>query len=136
MKKLRGYIFSRKFDGQRTPQHIQNTILRQYCEKNNYFFLLSSTEYTMKNSDLMLMSIFNELEDIDGILFYSLFMLPNNYDKRNLIYKNILSKGKQLHFAVEDIIFEKDKDVKYIEKIIMIQKSLKDIYIKDIRNHI
>ena len=90
----------------------------------------------MKNSDLMLMSIFNELENIDGILFYSLFMLPNNYDKRNLIYKNILSKGKQLHFAVEDIMFEKDKDVKYIEKIIMIQKSLKDIYIKDIRNHI
>ena len=50
MKKLRGYIFSRPFMEERVPQHVQNIILRNYCEKNNYAFLLSSVEYKMNNS--------------------------------------------------------------------------------------
>lgn len=39
--KLKGYIFSRSFMGERAPQHIQNIILREYCKKNNFTFLLS-----------------------------------------------------------------------------------------------
>ena len=35
MKNLKGYIFSRPFLGERVPQHIQNTILREYCKKKN-----------------------------------------------------------------------------------------------------
>ena len=50
MKKLRGYIFSRQFMGERVPQHVQNIVIRNYCEKNRYFFLLSSVEYKMENS--------------------------------------------------------------------------------------
>ena len=33
--KVRGYIFSRAFMGERVPQHIQNQIIRKFCEINN-----------------------------------------------------------------------------------------------------
>ena len=33
MKNFRGYIFSRSFYGERAPQHIQNQIIRDFCEK-------------------------------------------------------------------------------------------------------
>ena len=36
MKKLKGYVFSRKFNGNLTPQKIQNIILRDYSLKKNY----------------------------------------------------------------------------------------------------
>ena len=48
LKKKKGYNFSRPFLGERAPQHVQNIIIRNYCEKNNYKFLLSSTEYSKK----------------------------------------------------------------------------------------
>ena len=82
MKKLRGYIFSRSFMGERAPQHVQNIVLRNYCEKNNYFFLLSSVEYKMSNSYFMLELAIKELKRLDGILAYSIFQLPENDDWR------------------------------------------------------
>ena len=33
MKNLKGYIFIDHFLGETVPQHIQNTILRDYCKK-------------------------------------------------------------------------------------------------------
>ena len=54
MSKLRGYIFSRPFLGERAPQHIQNIILRDYCAKRKFTFLLSATEYAMEGSNLIL----------------------------------------------------------------------------------
>ena len=35
MKKLKGYIFSRSFMGERVPQHVQNLVIRDYCIKNS-----------------------------------------------------------------------------------------------------
>ena len=34
MNMVRGYIFSRPFMGERVPQHVQNLVIRDYCEKN------------------------------------------------------------------------------------------------------
>jgi sporadic carbohydrate cluster protein (TIGR04323 family) len=47
---VKGYIFSRPFFGERVPQHIQNIVLRDYCRRNNLKFLMSATEYAIKNS--------------------------------------------------------------------------------------
>ena len=49
MKKLKGYVFSRKFNENSTPQKIQNIILRDYSLKKNYNFIMSSVEYSMNN---------------------------------------------------------------------------------------
>ena len=93
-KKLRGYIFSRSFLGERVPQHVQNIVIRDYCIKNNYQYLLSSTEYVFKNSSLMLNQVMRELNSIDGIISYSLFQLPESNEKREKILKRILKKKK------------------------------------------
>ena len=69
MKILKGYIFSRKFYDERVPQHVQNLVLRNYCEVNKIHFLLSATEYAMKESNLMLNKILKEIEEIDGFVF-------------------------------------------------------------------
>ena len=54
MKSLRGYIFSRDFMGERCHQSTQNLVIRDYCQKHNYKYLLSGTEYSIKNSFLMI----------------------------------------------------------------------------------
>ena len=123
-KKLRGYIFSRSFLGERVPQHVQNIVIRDYCTKNNYQYLLSSTEYVFKNSSLMLNQVMRELNSIDGIISYSLFQLPESNEKREKILKKILKKKKEFHFAVEGIKFSKIEDLQKIENLWLIKKVL------------
>ena len=36
---------SRDFMGERVPQHVQNLVIRNYCNQNNYQYLLSAVEY-------------------------------------------------------------------------------------------
>ena len=54
MSKVKGYIFSRPFFGERVPQHIQNIVLRDYCNNKNLQFLMSATEYSANNSSYIL----------------------------------------------------------------------------------
>jgi len=124
MKKLRGYIFSRSFMGERAPQHVQNIVLRNYCEKNNHFFLLSSVEYKMNNSFFMLQLAIKELKRLDGILAYSIFQLPENDDWRKKILRKIIKKKKEIHFAVEDFSVRKEKDIQKLQEIWLIKKTL------------
>ena len=124
MKILKGYIFSRKFYDERVPQHVQNLVLRNYCEVNKIHFLLSATEYAMKESSLMLNKILKEIKEIDGFVFYSLFQLPQNILERQKVYKVILSNKKEIHFAVEDMKLKSINDIEEIEQIILIKKNL------------
>ena len=54
IKKVRGYIFCRSFMGERAPQHVQNIVIRDYCERNGLNYLLSATEYAMPQCYIML----------------------------------------------------------------------------------
>jgi sporadic carbohydrate cluster protein (TIGR04323 family) len=126
MKQLRGYIFSRPFMGERAPQHVQNIILRHYCEKNNYTFLLSSVEYKMNNSFYILELTIKELKKLDGIVAYSMFQLPESDTKRNEMITKILKQKKEIHFAVEDFKIKNKEDLKKLNEIWMIKKNLKD----------
>ena len=40
-----GYITSRSYLEERTPQHIQNKVIRDFCAEKNFFFNLSATEH-------------------------------------------------------------------------------------------
>ena len=77
MKSLKGYIFSRPFYGERAPQHIQNIVNQDYCKKNQYNFILSSTEYASKNSSHILFEILDNIKNYDGIILYSFLQLPS-----------------------------------------------------------
>tara|TARA_B110000259_G_C14024157_1_gene404067 strand:- start:156 stop:554 length:399 start_codon:yes stop_codon:yes gene_type:complete len=124
MKKIRGYIFSREFLGERAPQHVQNIVIRDYCKKNNLEFFLSAVEYAMPDSSLMLEQIFKEIKLMDGIIAYSLFQLPNNKNLRNNIYDKIISNKKEFHFAVESMCIKANEDIIRIENIWNTKKNL------------
>ena len=78
----------------------------------------------MKGSSLMLNKILNEIEEIDGLVFYSLFQLPQNKLERQKIYKIIINFKKEIHFAVEDMKIKNINDIEDIEQIIQIKQNL------------
>ena len=124
MKNVRGYIFSRSFMGERAPQHIQNIVIREHCVKKELNFLLSATEYAMEKCYLILEEVMLELSDIDGIIFYSLFQLPEENDYRKSIYKRVLNLNKTLYFAVEDLRVQVKPDVDRIENLWLLKKAM------------
>jgi len=126
MKSLRGYVSSRPFMGERVAQHIQNIILRDYCNKIEAKYLLSGTEYAMKNSFLMLNELINEIPNINGIIAFSLFQLPEEKNLRTDVYKKILLQKGEIHFALEGISIATSMDVDRIENIWMVKQLLPD----------
>ena len=124
MKKIRGYMFSRAFMGERVPQHIQNQVIRNYCLQNNFEYLLSAVEYSMKNSTVMLNQIFLETKNLYGIGFYSLFQLPESDSDRSKFLRKIIKKKKFAFFAAENLNLTSLKDVERIENIWLIKKIL------------
>lgn len=124
MKKLRGYIFSRPFIGERVPQQVQNLVIREYCSINSFQYLLSLVEYRFENSSLMLMQALNQLNKIDGIVFYSLLQLPFDDKQRLNVYKKIFKSKKELHFALEGMKINKKVNFESVENIFLIKKTL------------
>jgi sporadic carbohydrate cluster protein (TIGR04323 family) len=124
MNQVRGYIFSRSFLGERVPQHVQNLVIRDFCQKNNLQYLLSATEYAMEHCTLILEQVLDELKTIDGIVQYSLFQLPIDDSKRRGVYERVLSHGRKLFFAVEGLRIENEDDVARIETIWKVKKTL------------
>jgi sporadic carbohydrate cluster protein (TIGR04323 family) len=122
--KLRGYITSIAFLGNRVPQHIQNLAIREYCRKNNAHYLLSGTEYAVKGCYWILEDLLNQLKHIEGLVMYSLFQLPIEKNYRNKIYQVIISNKKSLHFAVENLKIENKEDCMRIENIWMVQIAM------------
>lgn len=101
--RLRGYVSSRPIDGSRVPQHIQGLVLRDYCRRNQTQYLLGAVEYCMDNCFLMLEQLMEDIGSVHGLLFYSLFMLPDSPEHRERILQRVVQEKRQLHFAVEDI---------------------------------
>ena len=123
MKEVRGYNFSRSFMGERVPQHVQNIVIRDFCNKRKFNYLLSATEYSMKNSFYILNQLVEDLKDLYGIVAYSVFQLPYNDQKRLKLLNKILKKKKKIFFACEEIKMASKKDLQIIENIWLVKKG-------------
>lgn len=98
----RGYIASGEFDGHRIPQHIQNQIVKSYCDANRLKFVLSRAEYWINgNTDCQLWAALKE--GFKHIVFYSIWQLPEKEDVRNKVYECCIENEITLHFATERI---------------------------------
>ena len=96
----RGYIASGECNGQRSPQHLQNQIIKLYCDANDLQFVLSRAEYWINGSTkCQLWAALNE--EFKHIVFYSLWQLPNDKAERQKIYKHCTDNSITLHFAAE-----------------------------------
>ena len=124
MKKLRGYIFSRPFMGERVPQHVQNLVIRDYCERTQSHYLLSTPEYAINGCHLILEQILDELPTLDGIAAYSVFQLPEDPAFRKLVYQRILASNKEMHFAVEGLRVTNPQDSERIEVLWRVRNTL------------
>ena len=127
MLKVRGYVSSRKFLDNRVPQHVQNLVIRDYCNRKRLLFLLSAVEFAMPNSFITMEKVLSELPEIDGIVFYSLFQLPAENDDRKKIYSRVLEKKCTIHFAVESLKVKTQKDTLRVENIWAVSDILSDI---------
>ena len=123
-KSVRGYIFSRPFFDERAPQHIQNIVIREFCEKNNLNYQLSVSEYAFENSFSILLQVVKELEKVHGIVAYSLFQMPEEKSLRQKVFKKILGKQKVIYFALEDLKISNETEFNDIEEIWSVKSTL------------
>lgn len=121
-RRVRGYVTSRPFFGERAPQHVQNLVIRDFCARNDLTYLLSATEYAMPACYMMLEDVLAELGRIDGIAMYSIFLLPQRQARRLAIYQRVLAAGATLHGALENLTLSAEADVARLEDIWTVQQ--------------
>lgn len=109
-KGCRGYVFSRSIDDHRVPQHIQNLVIRDYAARHRLHYLLSATEYAMPGCYLVLEQVLADLPALDGVILYSMFMLPAAASERAEVYRRVLAGGSSLHAAVEGFVLASEAD--------------------------
>ena len=98
----RGYITSGEYNEGRTPQHIQNQIIKLYCDTNNLKFVLSRAEYWIDgNTQCQLWAALKE--GFKHIVFFSLWQLSLDEKAREEVYKHCWANKITLHFATERI---------------------------------
>lgn len=117
----RGYISSRPILGTRVPQHIQNLVVREHARRHGLHYLLSAVEYIMPDCFMMLEQTLDELPQVDGIIFYSLFMLPTHPQRRRAILARILDSGREFHAAVEDLVVRTRAEAEALDDILTLE---------------
>lgn len=120
----RGYIGSRPALGSRTPQAVQNLVIRDYCQRNRLTYLLSAAEYTMPGCYMMLNEVLAELPRIEGIVCYTLFMLPEAAERRRDVYRRVLDERAVLHAALEAQVLRAESDIGRFEDLWLVQQAL------------
>ncbi len=120
----RGYVFSRPVFGERTPQHVQNLVIRDHAARAGLHYKLSATEYAMPGCHMMLRQVLDELPSLDGIIAYSLFMLPRRKAERLEVYRRVLDAGADLRFAVEGLALIHAADIDRLEDIWGVQRLI------------
>ncbi|PPR79043.1 MAG: hypothetical protein CFH01_00654 [Alphaproteobacteria bacterium MarineAlpha2_Bin1] len=132
-KGFRGYVASGRINGHFIPQHVQNIIIRDYANKNNLLYKLSSSEYIMENSTMILESVTSELDKLEGIILYSMFQLPSNRIYRSNFYKKIIESKCTLHAAVENNMLLDESDIGKWEEVLILSQIIPD-NIEEIKN--
>ena len=121
---LKGYITTLPLFGENVPQSVQNLVIRDYCQKNKLDFLLSAVEYNYPKKHLVLKAILNDLNKLDGIVFYSLFQLPSNNTQRKSVFSKVIDNKKEMHFALENIVVKKLENINRVENIWKVRATI------------
>ena len=98
----RGYIGSRPVRGVAFPQRVQNLVVRDYAQRNGLAYRLSLVEHAMPGSFMILENLLDELPRLDGVIFFSAFMLPPAAAARRAVYDRVIAAGATLHAALEN----------------------------------
>ena len=120
--RARGYIASGEFNGNRMPQHIQNQIVKSYCDTNALEFVLSRAEYWINGAtNCQLWAALKE--GFNDIVFFSVWLLPNSKEERVKIYEFCIQSNIILHFSLERIRID-PLESSFTDLEILIQSNL------------
>ncbi len=114
----RGYIGSRDYQCGNFPQSMQNMLIRNYCQQHQLTYLLSATEYAIPGCYMMLQEVIRSLDVLEGFVLFSIHLLPESKEARIRIYEKILSHGKTMHAALENLSIKSSHDISKIESIL------------------
>ncbi len=114
----RGYIISRPVRGVSYPHRVQNLVVRDYATRHNLAYKLSATEYAMPGCYMMLYDVLAELPQLEGIILFSLFVLPQRTESRLEIYDRILGAGCELHAGLEEMVLQDRNEIEKFEEMI------------------
>jgi sporadic carbohydrate cluster protein (TIGR04323 family) len=121
---FRGYISSRQFGAQRVPQHIQNLVIRDYCKRREINYLLSATELAMPETYIMLAQLREQVDEIDGVVFYSIEQLPTEDRDRSEFFSRMISTGRSCYFSVEDLCVHDSESLERLEQVLCIKQVM------------
>src|SRR5260221_292807 len=98
-KGYRGYVTSRPFGGYVIPVPVQSLVLRDYCQRKGYVYVLPVNENSFPHSYLVLEGMIQNLSDFSGVLMCSMHMLPQLSARRRAIFGTILRQGGSVEGA-------------------------------------
>ena len=86
------------------PVSAQNILYRDYANKHDLHFMISVNELFFPGCFLNLWGLVDEIDQLEGVLMCSIFMLPPNADARKLIYQRLLDdRGVKLVADSDDL---------------------------------
>ncbi len=124
MQRFRGYIASRPIQGERTAQHVQNLVVADYAKRQGAQYLLSAVEYAMPGCFMMLEALLQEPDGHDGIVCYSIRMLPDDRARRQALIARVLAAGKELHGALEGLAIRNRGDAQRLDDLLRLDRLL------------
>ena len=121
---LQGYVTHQSFKGMRMPATVQNLVMRDYITRRGAQLRLSVGEYLFENCFVQLYSMLRKLDEIEGIVMCSLFMLPADPARRRWIYDRFLESGAALHFVFEGLVVADEDGVRQAEELLRMNAAL------------
>ena len=123
-KTYAGYINLKPINGIIFPSYIQNQMNKKFIvEELESDFFLSTNENMYSENDIVLNSLIKERNNLNGIVMLSAFSLPEKFENRERIYRNLLKNKKTLHFIFEKTLFQKKEDIVKIENYLIFRDS-------------
>lgn len=117
----RGYIASRPVRGILWPQHVQNLVIRDYCQRLGLHYLLSATEYAMPACYMNLEAVLDEAPRLAGVALFSIYMLPERPERRRAVVERLFDAGADLHGALEGVAIGDRDDAERLEDLFRVE---------------
>jgi sporadic carbohydrate cluster protein (TIGR04323 family) len=118
----RGYVTSRPFGQYCIPVPLQSLALRDYCQRMSVVYVLPANENIFPNSYMVLEGMIRDLGDYEGIVMYSMHMLPQRSERRRKIFERVLEQGCSVHIVLESLVVSGAQDVDKIEELIQLNQ--------------
>jgi sporadic carbohydrate cluster protein (TIGR04323 family) len=121
---FKGYCIHQPFGGMQIPIPGQNAVMRDYAARQDLVFKLSVNELNFPNCHMMLDSLTNQLDGLEGIIMTSLFILPKDVDARDAIFRAVFDQSCAVHVVFENLVIRDQASRARAEEIISVANTV------------